>query len=163
MMLPPTSGRKAVRMRNASTIANLANLYAFLMSTWIAGNVQPDSDSDSSVNDDDGSGEAPANVAEKPATNTEAGAAVPRTTPQSTSASGLRPAPTPSWLNEFRIRLLSISEETTALGQLTGMATWEGNIRGKWPAEEYNALLNVESEMLIGLAQVCDFRLERLC
>ncbi|THH16060.1 hypothetical protein EW146_g4511 [Bondarzewia mesenterica] len=35
MMLPPKSGRKAVRLRNASTIAGLSNIYALLMSTWI--------------------------------------------------------------------------------------------------------------------------------
>ena len=36
MMLPPTSGRKAVRMRNASSITNLSNMYTFLISVWIA-------------------------------------------------------------------------------------------------------------------------------
>jgi hypothetical protein len=35
MMLPPTSGRKAVRMRNASSVVTLSNIYAFLISTWI--------------------------------------------------------------------------------------------------------------------------------
>jgi len=35
MMLPPTSGRKAVRLRNASVITSLSESYGFLMSTWI--------------------------------------------------------------------------------------------------------------------------------
>ncbi|KAK0471132.1 hypothetical protein IW261DRAFT_1513189 [Armillaria novae-zelandiae] len=36
MMLPPTSGRKAVRLRNASSITSLSNLYGYLISAWIA-------------------------------------------------------------------------------------------------------------------------------
>ncbi|KAH9950803.1 hypothetical protein B0H21DRAFT_721769 [Amylocystis lapponica] len=35
MMFPPSSGRKAVRVRNASTIASLSFLYAHLMAAWI--------------------------------------------------------------------------------------------------------------------------------
>ncbi|KAK0186249.1 hypothetical protein F5146DRAFT_1065188 [Armillaria mellea] len=36
MMLPPTSGRKAVRLRNASSITSLSNLYGHLISAWIS-------------------------------------------------------------------------------------------------------------------------------
>ncbi|KAJ6610792.1 hypothetical protein B0H10DRAFT_2059028 [Mycena sp. CBHHK59/15] len=36
MMFPPKSGRKAVRQRNAASIASLSNVYGFLISTWIA-------------------------------------------------------------------------------------------------------------------------------
>nr|GAT57032.1 predicted protein [Mycena chlorophos] len=35
MMLPSQSGRKAVRLRNAASIASLANLYSFVISAWI--------------------------------------------------------------------------------------------------------------------------------
>ncbi|KAA1472661.1 hypothetical protein DENSPDRAFT_872334 [Dentipellis sp. KUC8613] len=35
MMLPPQSGRKAVRIRNAKTIDGLSHVYAALMSAWI--------------------------------------------------------------------------------------------------------------------------------
>ncbi|KAF7792650.1 hypothetical protein EIP86_003747 [Pleurotus ostreatoroseus] len=35
MMLPPKSGRKAVRLRNAGTIATVAFLYADIISAWI--------------------------------------------------------------------------------------------------------------------------------
>ncbi|KAJ6538107.1 hypothetical protein B0H19DRAFT_1079182 [Mycena capillaripes] len=35
MMFPPKSGRKAVRTRNATSIASLANAYGFLISAWI--------------------------------------------------------------------------------------------------------------------------------
>ncbi|EIN05213.1 hypothetical protein PUNSTDRAFT_107508 [Punctularia strigosozonata HHB-11173 SS5] len=36
MCLPPQSGRKAVRLRNATILTNVADLYAFMMSKWIA-------------------------------------------------------------------------------------------------------------------------------
>lgn len=35
MMLPPKSGRKAVRLRNATTIISLSRLYSRLLSAWI--------------------------------------------------------------------------------------------------------------------------------
>ncbi|KAI0946571.1 hypothetical protein AcW1_010001 [Taiwanofungus camphoratus] len=35
MIFPPTSGRKAVRLRNASTVAELSYIYSHLMSAWI--------------------------------------------------------------------------------------------------------------------------------
>jgi hypothetical protein len=40
MMLPPKSGRKAVRQRNASSILALSNVYGFLISTWITNRVE---------------------------------------------------------------------------------------------------------------------------
>ena len=42
-MLPPKSGRKAVRLRNASTITNLSYIYSGLLSTWINDKI-PESD-----------------------------------------------------------------------------------------------------------------------
>ena len=36
MMLPPKSGRKAVRLRNASTMSQLAFLYSDIMAAWIS-------------------------------------------------------------------------------------------------------------------------------
>lgn len=35
MMFPPVSGRKAVRLRNATSITGISEIYAFLISTWI--------------------------------------------------------------------------------------------------------------------------------
>ncbi|KAF7348773.1 hypothetical protein MVEN_01396800 [Mycena venus] len=43
MMFPPKSGRKAVRQRNAASIAVLGENYAFLISTWISSKSKPDS------------------------------------------------------------------------------------------------------------------------
>ena len=34
-MLPPTSARKAVRLRNASTILGLCSVYGYLTSVWV--------------------------------------------------------------------------------------------------------------------------------
>ncbi|KAJ3987146.1 hypothetical protein F5890DRAFT_1571904 [Lentinula detonsa] len=143
MMLPPTSGRKAVRYRNASLISGLGNLYSFLMSTWMSDAplkdkaVEPGSEISSGPNEDR------------------------RELDEKTGLPGTETAPPVSqprllhsvrWLNEFRVRLLSLSDELNSLKQLTMTATWEGSIRGKWPAEEYNALLDAEGEMLVGLA-----------
>jgi len=36
MMLPPTSGRKAVRIRNSASVSRLSGLFGFLISTWIS-------------------------------------------------------------------------------------------------------------------------------
>jgi hypothetical protein len=36
MLIPPQSGRKAVRLRNARTIMRLNNIYSFLISFWIS-------------------------------------------------------------------------------------------------------------------------------
>src|ERR1700722_5484154 len=36
MMLPPTSARKAVRLRNASTILGLCSVYGYLTSAWVS-------------------------------------------------------------------------------------------------------------------------------
>ena len=36
MMLPPKSGRKAVRLRNASLLTSLSSLYSDIISTWIS-------------------------------------------------------------------------------------------------------------------------------
>lgn len=38
MMLPPKSGRKAVRLRNASTMSQLSFLYSDIMAAWISSN-----------------------------------------------------------------------------------------------------------------------------
>jgi len=36
MILPPKSGRRAVRLRNASSVMGLSRMYSFLISTWIS-------------------------------------------------------------------------------------------------------------------------------
>lgn len=42
MMLPPRSGRTALRMRDAAIIAELSDIYAHLMSAWVSEEVKPE-------------------------------------------------------------------------------------------------------------------------
>lgn len=110
MMFPPTSGRKAVRLRNAAIITEISSLYAYLLSTWIT--------------------DAEEIVSEKQLV-------------------------LPKWTSQFRARLVVLAAQVQGLRTQTAVAKWEGNMRGVWPIDEYNKLVNTESEMLAGLAQVC--------
>ncbi|KDQ52244.1 hypothetical protein JAAARDRAFT_184405 [Jaapia argillacea MUCL 33604] len=116
MMLPPKSGRKAVRLRNASTINRMSRIYAFLISTWIT----------------------------DPGTPT-------RTSLQDPAASGS--AHVKPWILEFRGDVLKLAEKLQALKQMTAVAKWEGSVRGKWPSEEYNRLVDVQFDMIGSLSQ----------
>jgi hypothetical protein len=107
MMLPPTSGRVAVRLRNASAITSLSEIYGFLISTWIG--------------------------------------------TQTRQKKTLAPA---TWMNDFRVKLVALADQIQAAQQMTELAVWEGSIRGKWPIEEYRALIEGEFEMIGSLAQV---------
>ncbi|CAL1710858.1 unnamed protein product [Somion occarium] len=44
MMFPPKSGRKAVRLRNASSITSISYLYSMLISAWISEKEKPQQD-----------------------------------------------------------------------------------------------------------------------
>jgi hypothetical protein len=109
MMLPPTSGRKAVRIRNASIISSISRIYGFLISTWI--------------------------------------------TPSTEEKKDIHPD-SPEWMREFRKRLIALADEITTLRGLTEVARWEGSVRGAWPVDEYIRLVDVETEMIAGLAQL---------
>ena len=61
----------------------------------------------------------------------------------------------PKWIDEFRERVLNLSQQVQGLKIQTALAKWEGNIRGAWPFEEYNRMVQVEEEMIAALAQVC--------
>ncbi|KAJ6532417.1 hypothetical protein B0H19DRAFT_1272709 [Mycena capillaripes] len=51
--------------------------------------------------------------------------------------------PAPPLLDPRRITLMKLADEMQAICALTELAKWEGNIRGKWPAVEYNRLLAI--------------------
>jgi len=108
MMLPPTSGRKAVRLRNASVITQISNIYGFLISTWIGTQ-----------------------------THQKKKLAAPAT-----------------WITDFRTKLIALADQIQSAKQMTELAQWEGSVRGKWPIEEYRALIDAETEMITGLAQL---------
>ena len=110
MMLPPKSGRKAVRLRTAASIDELGHVYTMLMSAWI---VRDESRKD---------------------------------VPYSFT----------HWVKPFRGRLVAITAQLHANKQQMMLATWEGNIRGRWPKDEYFKLTEVQEEMIAVLAQVRD-------
>ncbi|KAJ7463697.1 hypothetical protein FB451DRAFT_1352935 [Mycena latifolia] len=109
MMFPPKSGRKAVRQRNAASIASLASAYGVLVAAWIA---RADADADEKL------------------------------------------TPTRAWTAAFRGRLMALAEEMHAIRELTGLAKWEGSVRGRWPAKEYERLVDVQVDMVSSLAQL---------
>jgi hypothetical protein len=108
MMLPPKSGRKAVRLRAATSIDELGHAYTMLMSAWI---VEDDSRKD-----------------------------VPFTSM--------------NWVQPFRRRLIAVTAQVQAGKQQMMLASWEGNIRGRWPKDEYIKLVEVQEEMIAVLSQV---------
>lgn len=112
MMLPPRSGRTALRMRDASVIAELSDIYAHLMSAWVSEEVKPESDGQEGTFSN------------------------------------------PDWVPEFRRRVVAVAQEIQQARIQTAMAVWEGNVRGRWPREDYNKLCNTMSDMVASLTQV---------
>ncbi len=111
MMLPPKSGRKAVRLRAAKSISALGHVYTSLMSAWIT---ERDAGKDVSFTDND-------------------------------------------WVVAFRGRLIAVTLQIFAGKQQLMFASWEGNIRGRWPQDEYAKLTEIQEDMIGVLAQVCGF------
>ena len=98
MMFPPQSGRKAVRLRNAATIAGLSHVYIFLMSAWIAGA--------------DGTGE-------EGTQSQGSGEKLPLGKGQ---AGG--PASGAPWVQEFRRKLVGVVQQIQTLQQMTAHVLW---------------------------------------
>ena len=69
---------------------------------------------------------------------------------------GADPARLP-WVLEFRERFLEIAQQLQVLKTQASVAKLEGNVRGKWPAEEYAQLVQIESEMAWALGVVSVF------
>ncbi|KAI0371992.1 hypothetical protein BV20DRAFT_940807 [Pilatotrama ljubarskyi] len=113
MMLPPKSGRKAVRLRNASVMSNLSYLYSHLTSLWLS--------------------------AEEPFRRVKG------------EKDGHAPDRRFTWPAELRAKFVTIVEQIQDLRVRTAMSKWEGSIRGAWASEDYNKLLEAESDMLSGL------------
>ncbi|KAI5117073.1 hypothetical protein M0805_007950 [Coniferiporia weirii] len=127
MLFPPASGRKTVRLRNATAISELSSLYSTLMSVWIS-EERPQVDG-RTKGQSEGDEEA-----------------------RKTSIS---PSISPEWATQLRKRILSLAEQVQAIRAQAATAKFEGNIRGAWPGEEYNKLLDHESDMLAALSQLC--------
>lgn len=73
------------------------------------------------------------------------------------SAKELRRAGAPVWINSFRDNLFEIAIQLRDLKEMAGLARWEGNVRGHWPYEEYNRLIDVQLQMTSVFAHVRHF------
>ncbi|KAL5519292.1 hypothetical protein ACEPAH_975 [Sanghuangporus vaninii] len=134
-ILPPVSGRKAVRLQNAVMVDELSSLYSCLMSIWIT------EDKEESRVDSEGE-------LEKPVAGEKTG----------TEKKDL-PSPAavkPEWAAPVKKRMLRLMEQLQTMQMQTAMARFEGNIRGAWPSEEYEKLLEKESDMLAALGQLAN-------
>lgn len=69
------------------------------------------------------------------------------------SSKELRAGPS-AWATSFRKELSTVALQLQDLKEIAGSARWEGNVRGHWPYEEYNRLIDVQQEMIAVLAQV---------
>lgn len=108
MMLPPKSGRKAVRLRAAQSIGALGHVYTSLMSAWI--------------------------------TESDVGNDIPFTNN--------------NWVKAFRLRLVAVTLQILAGKQQMMLASWEGNVRGRWPQDEYAKLIEIQEDMIGVLSQL---------
>jgi len=71
----------------------------------------------------------------------------------------LKPGP-PAWTNSFRKNVTAIALQLRDLKETARLARWEGNVRGHWPYEEYNKLVDVQQEMVTVLSQLASALLE---
>ena len=56
--------------------------------------------------------------------------------------------------SSFRSDLAAVALQLQNLKETARWARWEGNVRGHWPYEEYNRLVDIQEEMVAVLAQV---------
>lgn len=59
-----------------------------------------------------------------------------------------------AWARSFRNELSTVALQLRDLKETAGSAKWEGNVRGHWPHEEYNRMIDVQQEMISVLSQV---------
>jgi hypothetical protein len=71
------------------------------------------------------------------------------TPPSKELKSGLSPKAT-----SFRSDLSVVTLQLRNLKETASYARWEGNMRGHWPYEEYNKLIDIQQEMISVFAQV---------
>ena len=133
IIIPPTSGRKAVRLRNAAIINDLSSLYSVLMTAWISKE-----------------GEDQEQIAEK----NIAPESVTEDNEKKASITDKIPRRERKWVQSFREKILPLAQQMQGLKRQTLTAKWEGNLRGAWPIEEYITLVEKEFDMLAALTQV---------
>ena len=127
MMFPPSSGRKSVRLRNAALITEMSLLYSQLMSVWIS-DIEATEDGDTVNPGEPDKGEGG----------------------EVTTLKGASPA----WARKIRKKVLTLAEQVQGLRAQIATAGFEGNIRGAWPADDYNKLCDCTADMLASFFQV---------
>ena len=153
MMIPPKSGRRAVRVQNANVISDLGSMYAMLMTSWI--------------NEEE---ERLTRVKGRFASTSTIFLNLSNTLtfddekqpPKKGNPYGVGPkfppiqshVYVPTWFAEFRKRVIPLANQLRSLHLATENAAWEGSFRGKWPRHEYEKLLDLESEILSALTQL---------
>ncbi|KAH9042560.1 hypothetical protein EDB85DRAFT_1915639 [Lactarius pseudohatsudake] len=60
----------------------------------------------------------------------------------------------PVWANAFRDNLFKVAIQLRDLKEMAGWARWEGSVRGHWPYEEYDRLIDIQQEMISVFAQL---------
>ncbi|KAG8773968.1 hypothetical protein FRC12_002211 [Ceratobasidium sp. 428] len=123
MLLPPQSGRKALRLSNASTISAISQIYGLLISSWLTGEEE--------MQDEKAKGEISSSEENQPLSR-----------------------PYEKWTPAFRAKLLSVAGHLAAQKLQMKTIKWERNIRGGWPAEHYEKLLEVQTTMISDLIQL---------
>jgi hypothetical protein len=64
-----------------------------------------------------------------------------------------KPGP-PAWVSAFRKDVIAVALQLRDLKETARLARWEGNVRGRWPYEEYNKLIDVQQDMVSVFSQV---------
>jgi len=137
MVLPPRSRHVDVRMSNSSTLEDIGQLYAHLISSWLSDVDQTDGKpsvpeaqgTDFTVPDEDSTDDD--DVGNKASVDSFA-----------------------KWTPVFRSRLVKVSAHLRTLELQTKSARAEGNTRGEWPYEKYARLVAVQSKMVGNLVQL---------
>lgn len=153
MMIPPKSGRKAVREQNANIISDLGSMYAILMTAWI-------NEEEERLTRMRGRFASTStiflNLTNTPAFDNE------KQPTKSGNPYGAGPnyppiqshVYVPTWFADFRKLVMPVANQLRSLHVATENAAWEGSFRGKWPRHEYERLLDLESEIMSALVQL---------
>jgi len=56
--------------------------------------------------------------------------------------------------SSLRVQLSTVVLQLRDLKDIARWARWEGNLRGHWPYEEYDRLIDIQQEMVAVFAQV---------
>ena len=140
MLIPPVSGRKAVRLRNADLITELLSLYSLLISAWISHDeANPGRLRFTLDNDTTKISFPPRRI---------------RLHPQIRDLQR-KCNNTTTELHEPLRWMLRVPSACTSTNLLRALQSSDSFIISTaWPIEEYFHLIDCESDMLVGLAQV---------